>query len=592
MNTPCRGKLVLWLVLLGLLPGRPDQTRAQEKSVQPGINKQFENPNPAEFIERFEREGREVFDKRVGVVAACKIKKGTAVADIGAGTGLFTRMISPIVGSEGRVYAVDISKRFIELIDRTCREQGLKNVTGVECTAASVELPADSIDLAFICDTYHHFEFPEKTMQSIHKALRPGGQLILVEFSRTEGVSSNWILDHVRAGQETFTSEIEATGFEFVEEVDIFKESYFLRFKKLPTSATRSTEKRPAAANPLRGKRVIEWGWDEPDTKFIRENIDRMEQLPFDGFVFHANTDQGVNPVWEIWGSRKFEISEFGQAIRDLRATEFHRLNDRFLRVNVTPGTVDWFDDDAWPTVLNNFEVVAKIARQGLTKGFMFDVEQYNSALFDFRQQKHRDSRSFAEYQAQVRERGRQWMRTVNKEFPDITILLTFGYSITRPKGESKDRSESHYGLLADFLDGLLDACSDRTTIVDAWESSYPNKRHEQFVKAYDTIREQSVAWTANPEKYRRHVRAGFGIWMDYNWRKFGWDLADFSKNHLTPAEFEYSVHSALRTSDAYVWVYTEQPRWWTNERLPSAYVEALRKAPAPHDIDDSIKRR
>jgi hypothetical protein len=53
----------------------------------------------------------------------------------------------------------------------------------------------------------------------------------------------------------------------------------------------------------------------------------------------------------------------------------------------------------------------------------------------------------------------------------------------------------------------------------------------------------------------------------------------DFSKNHFTPAEFEAAVRSALEVSDEYVWIYTEQPRWWTSERLPAAYIDALRSA-------------
>jgi len=562
----------------------------QEKSVRPGVNKQFEDPKPAEFVERFEREGREVFDKRTEVVEACRINSGSTVADIGAGTGLFTRMFSHRVGPKGRVFAVDIAHRFVDYITKTCEEQGLKNVVGVVCKDDSVELPPNSIDVAFICDTYHHFEFPEKTMRSIHGALRDDGQVILVEFSRIEGVSSNWVLDHVRADQQAFADEIVAAGFRFVEEVKFLKDSYFLRFVKV-----RDGDPRPAKAaltpDPLRGKRVIEWGWDEPDTKFMRENVDRMEQFPFDGLVFHVNSRNGGNLVWEMWGTRKFDRDEFDQAIEDLQSTPFRRLADRFLRVNVTPGTVDWFDDAAWATVLHNFGVAAQVAREGRAKGFMFDVEQYNSALFDYRKQPHRDSKSFADYQARVSECGRQWMQAVNKTFPDITILLTFGYSIAQPTGGAKDRSEAHYGLLADFLDGMLDVCSDRTMIVDAWESSYPYKRHEQFAKAYETIRQQSAEWSANPDKYRRFVRAGFGIWMDYNWRKTAWDVEDFTKNHFTPTEFEHAVDSAVRTSDAYVWVYTEQPRWWTNERLPHAYVEALRKADEFRKPDDARAR-
>ena len=95
-------------------------------------------------------------------------------------------------------------------------------------------------------------------------------------------------------------------------------------------------------------KKVIEWGWDEPDTKFIRENIETMEQQPFDGLVFHVNSSKGGNFTWEMWGSRKFDLDEFQHSIDNLKATNFQRFTDRFLRVNVTPGTTDWFDDEAW----------------------------------------------------------------------------------------------------------------------------------------------------------------------------------------------------------------------------------------------------
>jgi len=221
---------------------------------------------------------------------------------------------------------------------------------------------------------------------------------------------------------------------------------------------------------------------------------------------------------------------------------------------------------------------LAQVAKEGGCKGFMFDVEQYNDSLFSYAKQRHKDTKSFAEYGEKVRQRGREWMQNVNRHFPDITILLTFGYKLAQPSG-GKDRSSVHYGLLADFLDGMLDACTDATKIVDAWEYSYPYKTREQFAEAYKTIKEQSPEWSAATDKYRRHVTAGFGIWMDCRWRQVGWSVADFSKNHFSPDEFEKTVRSALDLTDEYVWIYTEQPRWWTNERLPDDYVQALANA-------------
>src|SRR5690606_10179035 len=191
---------------------------AQETSVNPGINKSFESPNVPEYVERFEKEGRDVYNHRHEIVAALNLRPGMVVADVGAGTGLFTRMFSPLVGDKGKVYAVDISDEFIAHIEKTAREQKLGNIVGIVCAADSVLLPPSSVDLVFICDTYHHFEFPHKTMQSIHKALRPGGHVVLIDFHRIPGVSSEWVLGHVRAGQEVFTQEIINAGFKRVEE--------------------------------------------------------------------------------------------------------------------------------------------------------------------------------------------------------------------------------------------------------------------------------------------------------------------------------------------------------------------------------------
>jgi predicted methyltransferase len=207
---------------------------AQDKSVNPGINKQFESPKVDEFVGRFERDGRDPYDHRFEVLKAVGLKPGMVVADVGAGTGLFTRLFAPEVGPTGKIYAVDIAENFVKHIERQAAADGLTNVKGIVCTADSVNLPPASIDLAYICDVYHHFEFPHKTMRSIHQALKPGGSVVLIDFQRIPGVSSEFVLGHVRAGQEVFTKEILDAGFRQVEEhKGLLKESYFLRFEKI-----------------------------------------------------------------------------------------------------------------------------------------------------------------------------------------------------------------------------------------------------------------------------------------------------------------------------------------------------------------------
>ncbi len=206
-----------------------------EKSIRPGVNTEYLKPNleVSQWVERFEREGREIYNQRQQIIKAARIRRGLAVADIGAGTGLFTPLLADATGPRGKVYAVDIVKDFLALIEKRAAVAGLRNVRTVLCTERSVELAKNSVDLAFICDVYHHFEYPHSSLASLHRALRPGGELVLVEFKRVPGQSSDWVLNHVRAGQEVFTAEIEAAGFKKVQEIDLLKENYILRFRKV-----------------------------------------------------------------------------------------------------------------------------------------------------------------------------------------------------------------------------------------------------------------------------------------------------------------------------------------------------------------------
>ncbi|MDA7902371.1 methyltransferase domain-containing protein [Mariniblastus sp.] len=207
-----------------------------EISVKPGINKNFVDPEMSveDYVKRFEIESREVYLARKAILGELTISPGVSVADVGAGTGLFSRMFSKSVGEAGWVYAVDISPRFIEHINRQSDAMNLNNITGVLCAENSINLPPQSVDLVFVCDTYHHFEYPKSTLSSIYRALKPGGEFVVIDFDRVPGKSREWLLGHVRAGKEVFRAEIMDAGFVLEEEVTIegFKENYFLRFRK------------------------------------------------------------------------------------------------------------------------------------------------------------------------------------------------------------------------------------------------------------------------------------------------------------------------------------------------------------------------
>lgn len=212
------------------------EASAQEIVVPEGINDRFKDPalNVDEWLARFEVESREVYAAREQILQACALKPGESVADVGAGTGFYSRLFADAVSDSGWVYSVDIAAPFLKHIATRATADKIDNLTTVLCTDTSIRLPRESVDLVFICDTYHHFEFPAKTLASIHAALKPGGRLVLIDFERVPGVSREWTLSHVRAGKEVFRQEVIDAGLNFVGEVplDELKENYLLQFTK------------------------------------------------------------------------------------------------------------------------------------------------------------------------------------------------------------------------------------------------------------------------------------------------------------------------------------------------------------------------
>ncbi|MEJ2308498.1 MAG: methyltransferase domain-containing protein [Gammaproteobacteria bacterium] len=203
-----------------------------EQNVNPGINDHYLNPDVERWRNVFERDGREVWDRRDDIIRALDLQPGMAIADIGAGTGFFTMLMAQEVGPFGKAYAVDISPDFVEAIEARAKQRGIGNLVGVVNDQKSVRLPENSVDLVFVSDTYHHFEYPMTTLASIHAALKPGGELVIIDFKRIPGFSGAWVMSHVRAGEQQVAAEIQSAGFELVQRLDFMQTQYFLRFRK------------------------------------------------------------------------------------------------------------------------------------------------------------------------------------------------------------------------------------------------------------------------------------------------------------------------------------------------------------------------
>ena len=337
----------------------------------------------------------------------------------------------------------------------------------------------------------------------------------------------------------------------------------------------------------IASKKLIEFGWDEPDSAFMLKHIVEMEQTPFDGTVYHVDYTKPDGSrgrfMGECWGTRAFTNAELSQAAQELKQTRFKKFTQNFLRFNVLPGDVDWFDD--FGAIVNNAKLSAHIAHEAKSRGILFDIEAYGHPLWNYPKQRDASTKSWDVYSKQAHQRGAEVMNAFQDGFGEnVVVFLTFGYSLpwSESNGDASKLQKTEYGLLKPFLDGMLDAAKPGAKIIDGYEISYGYREAKQFADAKELVHRKLPSFGANADKYRQTVSLSFGLWLDYDWRKKGWDTKDVSKNHFTPEQFEKSLRCALETSDELVWIYTEDAKWWSDKgrvKLPEDYVRAIQRA-------------
>lgn len=357
------------------------------------------------------------------------------------------------------------------------------------------------------------------------------------------------------------------------------------RFLRMTFAAMLLAGTLTAQAQDKPSPKLIKWGWDEPSTIDLRKNIAKMEEAPFDGVVLTTigwENPRRIDLYKQFWGKEAFTQTQFKDAVHDLKTIPFKRFTDNFMRLNVTPGDVDWFDDAAWEAIVKNGELAAWICKEGNLKGIMFDTEQYQKKLFYYAEWPYRGKRTFDEYSDQARKRGKELAQAMAAIKPDIIYMFTFGTSVFEVKntwlGGQPPPTYSEYGLLPPFIDGMMDGANAKTSFVDGLEVAYTAKNKARFEELKKSV-QASGKHTDNRRRYESKMSTAFGLWMDCGSSTNGWDPVNTKKNFFQPDEFQNVLESALRTTDKYVWLYVEKINWWKNIGLSQPYIDAVKNA-------------
>jgi ubiquinone/menaquinone biosynthesis C-methylase UbiE len=174
-----------------------------------------------DHMERPERLERVQVDR---VMQALELAPGSMVADIGAGSGLFTRAMAKKV-APGIVYAVDINPNLLTHIEKSALEVGLANIETVLASEDDPHLP-EALDLVFICDTLHYIPEPARYLSELYAHIRPGGRVAIIDFFR------NWPPMSNQFSPDQLESWMKSAGFARVGKHDFIEDQYLLVFQR------------------------------------------------------------------------------------------------------------------------------------------------------------------------------------------------------------------------------------------------------------------------------------------------------------------------------------------------------------------------
>jgi ubiquinone/menaquinone biosynthesis C-methylase UbiE len=180
--------------------------------------------------EQFERPERDKYQKPDEVVNALGLKAGEIVADIGAGSGYFSRRFAKAVTPGGFVYAIDIDPEMLQYIQKRAKKESQPNLVTVLCAMDDPMLAPDSVHLIFICNTIHHITGRPEYYQKLMRSLKPGGRLVIVDYHKRELPVGPPV--GIKISEEDMKKEITAAGFKLSQDLDLLPYQYFLIFSK------------------------------------------------------------------------------------------------------------------------------------------------------------------------------------------------------------------------------------------------------------------------------------------------------------------------------------------------------------------------
>ncbi len=356
-------------------------------------------------------------------------------------------------------------------------------------------------------------------------------------------------------------------------------------------------------------KKLLYFGWGAATPKAIAENLADIEATtPFDGIgitIVESRIVDGKKVSYEsqrIYKNEAWKYEYFAESIAYLRSLKPKRLTHNFIRTSTRTGPHDWFSDSYWANVCNNFALMARIAKETGMKGLCLDLEDYKDTGHLFAYSPDMGA-SYADAKLKARQRGREWIDAIGKEYPDITLFSFFLVSLAYPMSDDVSEIGSRScALFPAWLNGVYDGLLPEMTMVDGHENMfYRSGDFERIMHSTGYFRTnfRQIFAPENLRKALAQTQMAPAIYMD---AFFPRDLNDpNNKWNIYPGltdigerlrRLQGVLTHCMTVADEYVWTWNERVQWWPknnldalNQRVPGIN-QALRCAKGIREVE------
>lgn len=343
-------------------------------------------------------------------------------------------------------------------------------------------------------------------------------------------------------------------------------------------------------------KRLVAFAWAMPSASYLREHLAELEAAaPYlDGLVFKLpETPPGQWPPWlpafdnRAWSEADVPLATLGQIT-------WGRFRHNFISLGPGPNydeiKVNWFDDAAWETVQANLRLLSRAVTASGARGVFMDMENYAGTWHYWSVHGLRAKPplkvcqypgfTFAQVEAKVRQRGREFITALQSEKPDLVLMATFLLSSSGDREAQVETSD--FPLLRAFTVGMLEAAGPQVRLVNGTESTYWTNASDGYLYWYNTLRENALKIVPAElhSRWRQQSSSGMAVFYDA--------LADGLYTDRLPVDqayrlkwLEHNLYHGLLTNDEWTWLYFEKANPWTGEGVPAGAKAAIESGKA-----------